>query len=153
MSETHPRYPNSRDGTGSYRESMSDANTTMVSTHSARTASVPRGHAGWNHTPSLVAVGRPITNDPLTNDHTTAPKAFPIAAVTSIAITPQKVTRAAALHIGAPPTRAPTSPSPARNSIDVIPTIHTRNDPPNSAATKRGSAAPTAKVAAEVKAA
>ena len=66
---------------------------------------------------------------------------------------PQKVTRRIGLSIGAPPARAPTPPSRARNSREAIDTVRTSRLSGTMAASASGRAAPTAKVAAEVRAA
>lgn len=71
----------------------------------------------------------------------------------AIASAPQKVTRHAPASTPAPPARAATAPSTARNTIDV-PDTHGITDARGAAAfTASGSAAPSAKLPAEARAA
>ena len=70
-----------------------------------------------------------------------------------MASAPQKVTRTAATARGAPPARAPSPPSSARKTSELPATSGTRSAVAETAATITGSAAPTAKVAAEASAA
>lgn len=83
----------------------------------------------------------------------TVPNSAPTAAVAAMAKAPQKVTRTAPLRRLAPPTWAPTAPSAARKTSDAPDTPQTSQSLGMNQATRRGSAAPTAKVSAEVNAA
>ena len=81
------------------------------------------------------------------------PTICPIAAVKPIANTPQNVTRSTALTGRAPPTRAPTAPSSARNAIEVMATTGKTNAVGAKRTIESGRAAPIVKVAAEARAA
>ena len=76
-----------------------------------------------------------------------------MAAVTPIAKAPQKLTRAIAFQIFAPPVFALTAPSDARKHKEAIETPEMSQENGTTAAVARGSAAPTEKVAADVSAA
>jgi hypothetical protein len=83
----------------------------------------------------------------------TVPNSSPIAAVAAIASALQNVTRIAARITGAPPARAATPPSTARNRSVVAGTATSTVSTETSVATASGSAAPHAKAAAEAAAA
>lgn len=81
------------------------------------------------------------------------PKILPTPAVSASANAPQKVTRTAARKTPAPPAFAPMAPSSAkhpREAAETMGMIASRGAIPT---TRSGSAAPAAKVTAEVKAA
>lgn len=84
---------------------------------------------------------------------TTAPNNAPTPAVIAMASAPQKQTRHAPARTLAPPARAATAPNRARNASDMPATHGTRPGPGTNAVTARGSRAPTAKLAAEARAA
>lgn len=79
--------------------------------------------------------------------HTTVPNTFPIPAVSAIAKAPQKVTRAAARRMFAPPAFAPMAPRKARKPRDADDTIGTSAPAGETTTMSKGIAAPTAKVA------
>ena len=81
------------------------------------------------------------------------PNRVPTPAVNAIARAPQKVTRAAAVIAGAPPTRAAREPNNARSKSEKPETPHMSADGGINRTIKRGRAAPTEKVPAEAKAA
>lgn len=81
------------------------------------------------------------------------PKSMPIPAVAAIAKAPQKVTRAIALEIGAPPAFAETPPSKAKKNSDNTVTMTEIIFSGEKNAAASGKAAPTAKLAAEASAA
>ena len=84
---------------------------------------------------------------------TRAPNSVPIPAVMAIASAPQKATRIAALSNGAPPAFAPTAPKTARETRDTIPITGPTLPIGVRRAVKNGTAAPTAKDAADANAA
>jgi len=85
--------------------------------------------------------------------HATVPNNAPTPAVTAIASAPQKVARIAATLTPAPPARAANPPKRARNTSEVPPTRATRVDAGARAVTRRGIAAPAAKLPADASAA
>jgi hypothetical protein len=76
-----------------------------------------------------------------------------MAAVAAIAKAPQKVTRMVGLTIFAPPARAPIAPSPAKQTSEAPDTVDAVHPAGASKVAIRGSAAPLAKVTADVSAA
>src|SRR3569832_28883 len=84
------------------------------------------------------------------NAHTTVPNSFPIAAASAMANAPQKVTRAVARQILAPPVQAPMAPKRARKSNDASGTVRTSILAGVTTAMSSGIAAPAEHVAAEV---
>ena len=80
-------------------------------------------------------------------------KNLPTAAVTAMASNPQKITRHKLGNTAEPPARTATTPSNARLSSDVPATQTLKPCIGASAATPSGSAAPTAKLAADAMAA
>src|ERR1700722_17625627 len=85
--------------------------------------------------------------------HTIVPNTAPTPAVTPIANAPQNVTRIAPTVTFAPPAPAANAPKRARNTSDVPGTTIIKPDVGAMAVTKRGAAAPTAKLLAEANAA
>jgi hypothetical protein len=83
------------------------------------------------------------------SDYETVPKNAPAPAVTAMASAPQNVTRIAPAATGAPPARAANPPSSARNTSDVPATRGIRAVSGAMAVTRRGKAAPIAKLPAE----
>jgi CRP-like cAMP-binding protein len=86
-------------------------------------------------------------------DQTTAPNSAPTPAVMAIARAPQNETRHAPAMTPAPPARAATAPSEARNASDMPDTQGINPRAGANAVTARGRSAPTAKLAADAKAA
>ena len=76
-----------------------------------------------------------------------------LSAVMAIANAPQNVTREAAVMIAAPPAWADKAPSRPSDTSALSVTAQTSSDAGTSSTTSSGMAAPTEKVAAEVKAA
>lgn len=100
-----------------------------------------------------ISASRQIPSSAVASDHTTALNNVPTPAVIAIASAPQNPTRHAPAKTPAPPAWAATAPSRARNARDV-PEIHAIAPLPGAnAATANGRSAPTAKLAAEAKAA
>ena len=85
--------------------------------------------------------------------HKTDPNSHPTPAVSAMASAPQNVTRIAPLTILAPPTRAASPPRSARNTSEVAETRGIKLAGGAVTVTKRGMAAPTAKLPADAKAA
>jgi hypothetical protein len=81
------------------------------------------------------------------------PTKAPTPDVSAMASAPQKVTRIAEVNTGAPPARAASEPSSARNNSELADTTHISADTGTKTTTSRGSAAPTEKVPADAKAA
>src|ERR1035437_5590094 len=81
------------------------------------------------------------------------PKSAPTAAVTAIASAPQKVTRRAPAAMGAPPALAAIEPRAARKTSDTPATYGIRCFSGTRATAATGTAAPSANVMADVKAA
>lgn len=86
-------------------------------------------------------------------DQTTAPNNAPTPAVIAMASAPQKQTRHAPARTLAPPTRAATAPSRARNASDIPATHGISPRSGANAVTANGRSAPTAKLAADASAA
>src|ERR1035438_2658760 len=85
---------------------------------------------------------------PTVRTHATVPNSQPTPAVIAMASAPQKVTRIAPVIILAPPACAARPPRSARNSNDVPATRGISPASGASAVTRRGRAAPTAKLPA-----
>src|SRR6478672_11160666 len=85
--------------------------------------------------------------------HITAPNNHPTPAVTAIATAPQNVTRAAPSHGDAPPVRAASTPSPARQNNDAPATKIDIRFSGATATVTIGRTAPAAKAAADAHAA
>ena len=85
--------------------------------------------------------------------HATVPKSAPMPAVTAIASAPQNVTRIAPTVTPAPPARAANPPRSVRNTNEVPETRGIIADSGAIAVTRRGIAAPTAKLPADANAA
>src|ERR1035438_7488453 len=94
-----------------------------------------------------------ISTDSAVPAHATVPKSQPTPAVRAMASAPQKVTRIAPIVTPAPPARAANPPRSARNSNEVPATRAIKPDAGPRVTTKRGMAAPTAKLQAEANAA
>jgi hypothetical protein len=88
-----------------------------------------------------------------TRHQTTAPNSAPTPAVIAIASAPQKVTRHAPIRTPAPPARAATAPNKARKKNAVADIHGIRLCAGANVVTASGSAAPTAKLAADASAA
>ena len=85
--------------------------------------------------------------------HTIVPNKAPTPAVTPMARAPQNVTRIAPAETPAPPAPAANAPKSARNKSEVPGTTIIKLDVGAIVVTKRGAAAPTAKLLAEANAA
>src|SRR5450759_1642868 len=85
--------------------------------------------------------------------HATVPNRAPTPAVNPMASAPQNVTRIAPTVKGAPPACAATPPRSARKTSEVPETRKIRLASGDNNVTTRGMAAPTAKLAAEARAA
>src|ERR1700737_132213 len=85
--------------------------------------------------------------------HGTVPNSDPTPAVSAMASAPQNVTRIAPIVTPAPPAYAANPPRSARNTSEVPETSGIKPATGAMAVTKRGIAAPTAKLPADVKAA
>ena len=90
---------------------------------------------------------------PWSNHQTTVPNNFPIPAVRAIANAPQKVTRAVARRMFAPPAFAPIAPKRERNPKDAAETIGTSALAGDTTTMSNGMAAPTENITADVSAA
>ena len=86
-------------------------------------------------------------------DQTTAPNSAPTPAVIAIARAPQNETRHAPTRTPAPPARAAMAPNAARNASDMADTHGISPRAGANAVTAKGRSAPTAKLAADAKAA
>lgn len=84
---------------------------------------------------------------------TTVPNNFPIPAVIAIANAPQKVTRAVARRMCAPPAFAPIAPRSARKPNDAAETMGTSAPAGDTTTMSKGMAAPTENITADVNAA
>ena len=102
-----------------------------------------------------LGLGNGITRgeNAIKNYPTAVPKIEPTRAVEPIASAPQKVTRPAPIKMFAPPACAASPPSMASNASDPTETMVITDCSGLRSASKSGNAAPTAKVAAEAKAA
>src|ERR1700687_445085 len=87
------------------------------------------------------------------SSHTMVPNSAPTPIVIPIARAPQNVTRVAPRSIFAPPTRAASKPKHARKTREVPATTKIKLAAGTTAPTKRGMAAPPAKLAADASAA
>src|SRR6185503_15059381 len=85
--------------------------------------------------------------------HTTVPTSLPIPAVRAIANAPQKVTRAVARRMCAPPAFAPIAPRRARKPKDAADTMGTSAPAGDTTTMSKGMAAPTENITADVSAA
>jgi hypothetical protein len=82
-----------------------------------------------------------------------APNNAPTPAVSAMASAPQKVTRTIDFHKGAPPTRAATPPSKARNKSELPETTQTSEEIGTIKISNNGNNAPTVNVPADAMAA
>ena len=113
---------------------------------------VERGtHRNWrSRRDSQLEVAGTLATNPATLLHDTlVPNSVPMAAVAAMAKAPHKVTRPAPTHAEAPPDRAASAPSAARQINETPGTANIALGCGTSIAVKIGKAAPTAKVAAD----
>src|ERR1700686_5907417 len=97
----------------------------------------------------LSGLGGPWRRSPVGLIYTTVPNNHPTPAVAAIASAPQNVTRIAPTVTPAPPARAANPPRAARNTSEVPETRGIKPAAGAMAVTKRGIAAPTAKLPAD----
>src|ERR1035438_8855210 len=97
---------------------------------------------------AIVRELRPARSTPVGTAQAIVPNSAPTPAVSAMARAPQNVTRIAPTATPAPPARAATPPKSARNTSEVPETAGISSAVGVTAVTKRGSAAPMAKLPA-----